>query len=316
MVPGVQPGLGDHREPLAPFLVEALELGLGGVGVDGGVDRFEVAGDLLALAPRHVAQAVADEVNDARLHHGLREDRLDRLGEPFEPVDAGDQDVLHTALLEIGQHLHPELRALGLLKPHAEHVAVPVDADPQGEIAGAALHAAALADLEHQAVEEDHRVDVVQRPGLPGPDVVHDGVGHPADQIVADIDAVDLGQVRLDVAHREPARVERDDLLVKPREAALALAHDLGVKRALAVPGRLDPHRPVLGGKRLRRAAIAGVARSARRLLMRLVAEVLGQLGAHRALHQPAREIRQQPAGPDDLLLGPSASEQLVDQLV
>ncbi len=63
MLPGVQPRLGDHREPGAPLLVERLELGLGLVGVDGGVDRLQIAGDLLALAPRHVLQAEADQVN-------------------------------------------------------------------------------------------------------------------------------------------------------------------------------------------------------------------------------------------------------------
>jgi hypothetical protein len=56
VLPGVQPGLGDDREPLTPLLVEALELGLGGVGVDGGVDRLEVPRHLLALATRHVFQ--------------------------------------------------------------------------------------------------------------------------------------------------------------------------------------------------------------------------------------------------------------------
>ena len=153
----------------APLLVEALEFELGGVGVDGGVDRFEVPGDLLALASRHVLQAVAHEVNHARLHGGLGEDRLDRLREALQAVHAADQDVPDAALLELGQHLHPELGALGFLKPHPEHVAVAVDGDPQREVAGAALHPAALADLEHQRVEEDDRVDVLQRPLAPTP---------------------------------------------------------------------------------------------------------------------------------------------------
>ena len=47
----------------APLLIERLELGLGLVGVDGGVDRLEVAGDLLALAAGHVLQDVADQVH-------------------------------------------------------------------------------------------------------------------------------------------------------------------------------------------------------------------------------------------------------------
>ena len=134
VLPCVQPRLGDHRKPLSPFLIEALELLGSGVGVDRVVDRLEVPGDLLALAARHVLQAVADQMNNTRLHDGLGEDRLDRLREPLQAVDAADQDVLHAALLEIGEDLHPELRALGLLKPHPEHVAVALDGHAQGEV--------------------------------------------------------------------------------------------------------------------------------------------------------------------------------------
>ena len=298
------------------FSSKRLERRLGGVGVDGGVDRLQVAGDLLALAARHVLEAVADQVHDARLHRGLREDRLDRLGEALQPVDAADQDVLDAALLELGEDLHPELRALGLLEPHAEHVPLALDGDAEREVAGAALHPPALADLQHQRVEEDDRVDVIQRPLLPLTDVVHDRVGDAADQVAADLDAVDLGQVRLDVARRQPARVEREDLVVEALEAPLALADDLRLEAAVAVPRRLDPDRPVLGRKRLRGRAVAGVAGPAGRLLVRLVAEMLGQLGLHRPLHQPLGQLREQPAGPDDLLLGPRAREQLVDHLV
>src|SRR3954469_4275514 len=122
-------------------------------------------------------------------------------------------------------------------------------------------------------------------------------------------DAVDLLEGRLDVACREPARVEREDLVIEPFKAALALAHELRFERARAVARGLDPHRPVLGGKRFRRRTVARVPGAARRLMMARVAEVLGQLGRHRPLHQPAGEIGQQAAGPDDLLLGPGAGE-------
>ena len=49
---------------------------------------------------------------------------------------------------------------------------------------------------------------------------------------------------------------------------------------------------------------------------MRLVAEMVGELGAHRALHHTAHQIGQQAAGPDDLLLAPRARQKLIDQLV
>ena len=108
--------------------------------------------------------------------------------------------------------------------------------DAEREVAGPALHRAALADLEHQRVEEDDRVDVVQRPLLPLADVVHHRVGDAADQVAADLDPVDLGQVRLDVAGRQAARVEREDLVVEPLEAALPLPDDLRLEASPCGP--------------------------------------------------------------------------------
>ena len=101
-----------------------------------------------------------------------------------------------------------------------------------------------------------------------------------------------------------------------PANRVAALRHDLRLEAALPVPRRLDPHRPVIGPQRLRRRPVAGVPRPARRRLAALVAEVIGQLGVHRPLDQPLGQLREQPAGPDDLLLRPSAGEQLIDQLV
>ena len=316
MLPDVQPRLGDHREPLPPLLVEALELGLGGVSVDRGVDRFEIARDLLTLAARHVLEAVANEVHDAGLDGGLGEDRLDRLGEALEPVDAADQDVLDAALLEVGQDLHPEFRALGLLEPHAEHVAVAVDGDPERQVAGAALHRPVLADLQHQRVEEDHRVDVLQRPLRPRADVVHDRVGDLADQLAADLHPVDLLQVRLDVPRRQATRVQREDLVVEPHEPPLALADDLRLEAAVAIAGGVDRHPPLVADQRLGRRPIPSVARATGRLKMRLVAQMLGQLDLQRPLDQPLGQLRQHPARPGDLLLGPGAGQQLVDHLI
>ena len=87
----------------------------------------------------------------------------------------------------------------------------------------------------------------------------------------------------LDVADAHPARVQGDDLLVEAREAALVLAHDLRLERALTVARLLDPDRAVLGVQRFPAATVAGVADAAGRRLPRLVTEVLAQLGVHRA---------------------------------
>src|SRR5579862_8448260 len=137
-----------------------------------------------------------------------------------------------------------------------------------------------------------------------------------ADKVAADLDAVDLGQMRLDVARRQPARVEREDLVVEPLETPLALPDDLRLETAVAISRRFDQHRSVLGRKRLRRRPVTRVTGAAGRLLMRLVAEMLSQLRRHRPLNKPLRQLREHTARPDDLLLGPGAREQLVDHLV
>jgi len=122
--------------------------------------------------------------------------------------------------------------------------------------------------------------------------------------------------MRLDIAGREAARIESEDLVVEALEPALPLPDQLRLEAAVAIPGRLDPHRPVLGRKRLRSRAVARVADPARWLPVRLVAEMLGKLRRQGTLHQPLRQPGEHPARPDDLLLGPRTGEQLVDHLI
>jgi hypothetical protein len=47
-----------------------------------------------------------------------------------------------------------------------------------------------------------------------------------------------------------------------------------------------------------------------------LIAEVIGQLDLERSLHQTLRQLRQQPAGPDDLLLAAGPRQELIDNVV
>ena len=68
--------------------------------------------------------------------------------------------------------------------------------------------------------------------------------------------------------------------------------------------------------QRLGRRPVPAVPDPARRRPTTLVAKVLGQLGVHRPLNQPAGQLRQHAPRPDDLLLRPGAGEQLVDQLI
>src|SRR5215212_1363921 len=74
---------------------------------------------------------------------------------------------------------------------------------------------ALVADLHPQRVEEDQGIDRLERPVLPLGDLVQDGVGHRADQVRRDIDAVEFRQMPLDLADGHAAGVHRHDLVVK-----------------------------------------------------------------------------------------------------
>jgi hypothetical protein len=151
---------------------------------------------------------------------------------------------------------------------------------------------------------------------LPRAGVIHDRVGDAADQIAPYAHAVDLSEVRFDIPRREPAGIEREDLLVEPLEPPLTLTNDLRLEAAVAVSRGVDLDWPVLGDQRLRCRTVAGVSRAAGRLQVRLETEVVGELDLHRALNQPLRQLRKQPARPDDLLLPVNAGEQLVDDAI
>src|SRR6266511_1261643 len=75
-------------------------------------------------------------------------------------------------------------------------------------------------------VQKDDYVQLLERPALPGPDVVLDRGSHLRDQPVGDVDAVQLAQMPLDLPGRHPARVEREDLLVEAVERPRVLGHD------------------------------------------------------------------------------------------
>ena len=93
----------------------------------------------------------------------MREDGLDRLGEPGQAVDAADQHVLDAAVVQVVEHRQPELGALGLLPPDPEHLALALDGRADRQVAGPGSDRAVLTDLHHQAVEPHDRIDTLQR---------------------------------------------------------------------------------------------------------------------------------------------------------
>src|SRR5699024_10565483 len=114
-----------------------------------------------------------------------------------------------------------------------------------------------VSDLHDESVEVDDRVERLQRPRLPRQHLIKDLVSDLADRLVAQLAADDDRQVMLDVADGHAAGVEAYDHLVQPAQATLALGHQPGRERALAVPGHAQGHAPGFSEDRLLAAAVA-----------------------------------------------------------
>ena len=114
-------GLADGQVLSIPAVFEFTEHQLGLLCGGGRVDAAQVRRHFFAALPRDVIQAVAHHVHHAQLHHCLWENGLDGVREALEPVDAGDEDVLYTSVAQFGHDLQPELGALGLGQPQAQH---------------------------------------------------------------------------------------------------------------------------------------------------------------------------------------------------
>ncbi len=92
LLPGPAPGRGDRGVFPGPFVLEIVEFGGGHVGGRSAVDPAQVGRYHLAVLPGAEVQAVAHQMHDAGLDHGLREGGGDGLGEALQPVDDGDRE--------------------------------------------------------------------------------------------------------------------------------------------------------------------------------------------------------------------------------
>jgi hypothetical protein len=161
------------------------------------------------------------------------------LGQALEAVADHEERVLHAAVAQIGEHRHPELRT-------STTAASPEPAD------------VALAGQR----DADGRVGRIEWPHRPLVHLLEHLVGDPTDGLLADRGAVDLGEVRGDLAGGQALGIEREHHLIDPVEPALPLAHDLRLERAGTIPRDVDLDlASVLGQHRLRPGAMANVVR-------------------------------------------------------
>lgn len=105
--------------------------------------------------------------------------RLDRVGEPFEPVTAHDQRILEAPVPELGEDVEPPFGALAAVTdPDPQDVFAALDIHADGDVGGLVDHGAAIADLHHQSVDVQDRIARIEGPVLPVVEFLDDPVGH------------------------------------------------------------------------------------------------------------------------------------------
>jgi len=122
-------------------------------------------------------------MHDAQLNLGLREHGVDGFRKTLEPIDAGNEDILHPTVLEFGDHLQPELRPLCLLDLEAKDFLEAVDGDADGQVHGLVDDVPLVLDLDHQGIQVQDRIHGIKRAVLPLPDILHDGIGDAGNEL-------------------------------------------------------------------------------------------------------------------------------------
>src|SRR6516165_10451089 len=169
--------------------------------------------------------------------------------------------------------------------------------------------------LDPQGVEKHHRIDRVEWPVLPLPNLVDDRVGDPADEVGRDFRAVQLGQVALDLPNRHAACIEAQNLVVEPVEPRLPLGDQLRFETAGPIAWHRNLDFAILGQHRLRTRTVAAVAFAAACRIALLVAEVVGQLRPERALDQRLLQLFEKTAISSQVFRLLIVSKKLIQQL-
>ena len=115
-------------------------------------------------------------MDDAKLNLSLRVRAGNGIGESLQTIDAGDQDILDAAVLQLGQHAEPELRSFGFGKPQAQKLLVTCQIDAQSEINGLVDDTLVLADFQHDTVQVDDGIKRIQWARLPVDNLVDYGI--------------------------------------------------------------------------------------------------------------------------------------------
>ena len=118
---------------------------------------------------------------------------------------------------------------------HPEHVAFAVEVDADRDINGP-VRDVSVADLHVDRIDQDHRIDPLERPRSPGIEFVDDLVGDLRDQLFRHLGGIDFREVGLDFTGRQAFGIEADDRLVEALDPAGVLRDDLRLERSGPIP--------------------------------------------------------------------------------
>ena len=152
-------------------------------------------------------------MHDTGLHGRVGPCRSDRFRQAPQPVTAHDQRIREAAVSQLGEHRRPLLGALAACgaQPQAQHVSLTSQVDADGDVHGPVGDLGA-ADLDHDRVDQQHRIHRVQRPVLPHRHASDDLVSDLRDRLAAHLGVIDLRKVRLDLSGGESLRIQRNHI--------------------------------------------------------------------------------------------------------
>lgn len=113
------PGTQNRRILLVPFFPELLFRILGIIKIDRTINLLEIGADRFSVSPLHEFDGISDLMHDAKLLLRPRKHSVDGLSKTLQIVMASDENVLYTALFEVGTDGSIEARSLVFTDPNA-----------------------------------------------------------------------------------------------------------------------------------------------------------------------------------------------------
>lgn len=178
------------------------------------VYKLQVGKELLLVLARDILERVPNLVHYAKLHIRFGEHGVYCVREALQAVDAGDKDVLDSAILEVGKHTEPEVRPLTLRDVRSKKILAPVAINAENVVDGTGHDSAFLVlHLVMDGVEPDDRIDVFEAAVAPGLDFRPDLVRDVAYGFCGDGAAVVFLDKAADVTGALPCGVQADNLV-------------------------------------------------------------------------------------------------------